>query len=143
MVGPQPDAAMMAPVETVARFIATGDAALLGGVFASPEVTIVENFAPFLFEGAWAVAEWTTAMRAHAHGLADLSHTFGRAQDFAADRERAFFSLPTTWRGISRGRPFVETGGWAFVLVWQEDAWRIRAYGWAVTGLRAAAAGKK
>jgi hypothetical protein len=51
------------------------------------------------------------------------------------DGDRVFFSLPNTWRGVAGVGPFTETGGWAFVLVWQKEAWRVRGYGWAVTHL--------
>jgi hypothetical protein len=126
---------MIAAADRIARFIATGDEALLAGAFAKPEVTIVENFAPWLFEGPGAAAAWAAAMSAHARELNGLTHTFGRAQDFSRDDDRVFFSLPTTWRGVSRGLPFTERGGWAFVLIWQDEAWRVRGYGWAVTDL--------
>ncbi len=129
----QPDMPMIAAAHRVARFIETGDEALLAGAFAE-RVTIVENFAPFLFEGPDAVANWAREMRAHAEGLSELKHDFGPAHDFSRAGDEVYFSLPTTWRGVTRGRPFTETGGWAFVLVGEDSAWRVRAYAWAVTG---------
>ena len=46
-MGPDPE--MMAPVETVARFMAEG--ADVAGAFAAQGVVILENFPPFRFEG--------------------------------------------------------------------------------------------
>jgi len=125
---------MLAAAERVARFFETRDEAVLQGAFASSGVTIVENFAPFVFEGAGAVGAWTAGMKAHLAGLEGLRHEFGPAQDFTVDGGVAYFSLPTTWRGVARGAPFAERGGWSFVLVGEGGAWRVRAYGWAVTG---------
>jgi len=126
---------MLAPAHAVARFIATGDGALLDAAFAPGPVTILENFAPFLFQGEDAVARWAGAMRDHALGLTELTHAFGPAFDFGRAGDEAYFSLPTTWRGVSRGRRFVETGGWSFLMARHSGDWGVRAYGWAVTGL--------
>ena len=129
----QPDAAMLAPVERIARFIAGGGDDNLEA-FASGDVTILENFAPHLFAGPAAVRHWAMEMRRHAASLSEMQHSFGPAQDFArGDDGRVFFSLPTHWRGRSQGRPFEEDGGWAFLLEQQNGAWRVRSYAWAVT----------
>jgi hypothetical protein len=131
----QPDAKMLAPAHAVARFIATGDEALLDAAFAPGPVTILENFAPFLFQGADAAARWAKAMMEHASGLGELKHTFGPAFDFGVVGGEAYFSLPTTWHGVSRGQRFIETGGWSFLMARRPGGWGVRAYGWAVTGL--------
>jgi hypothetical protein len=128
---------MLAAAERLARFLETRDEALLTDAFARSGVVIVENFAPFVFEGPGAVAAWTAGMQAHLAGLEGLRHAFGPAQDFKHDGDVAYFSLPTTWRGASRGQAFEETGGWSFVLAREAGEWRVRAYGWAVTGYRA------
>jgi hypothetical protein len=130
----QPDADMMGAPTSVALFIATGQDSHLEAAFAGGPVTIIENFAPFLFEGDGALERWAKAMRAHADPLSSLTHSFGPAFDFAADGQSVSFSLPTTWRGLARGVAFTETGGWSFVLARHSGAWRVRAYGWAVTG---------
>ena len=129
------DPAMMVPVGALVRFMASGDEAQLDGVF-SADVAIVENFPPFLFEGPDAADLWREGFLEHAlrNGLEALEASFGPAQDFRREGGLAYFALPTRWTGKSRGEPFAETGGWGFVLVLEEGAWRIRAYGWAVTG---------
>jgi hypothetical protein len=137
---PGPDAAMLDLAHRVARFIATLDDAEIAGVFADRDVVIIENFAPYRFGGPDAVTNWAAGMRAHRVATADLVFTFGTPQDFSRTGDRAFFALPTTWRGSYRGTPFTETGGWAFVLVATADAsgtpsWRVQSYGWAVTGI--------
>jgi hypothetical protein len=128
----QPDKAMMMAVERVARFIAHGDQSDLS-TFAGAGVVIVENFAPHIFTGPDAVARWAQGMRHHTASLDSLEHSFGPAQDFGVTGDRAFFSLPTHWRGAKDGQRFGEDGGWAFVLERQAGQWRVLGYGWAVT----------
>jgi hypothetical protein len=136
-MGGQPDLAMLAAATRVAGFIESGGASSLAGVFADRDVTIIENFAPYVFDGADAVETWADAMRGHLVHATGLRHTFAPAHDFSRTGDTAYFAVPTTWRGESGGRPFVETGGWAFVLTLQDGEWRVRAYGWAVTSLSA------
>lgn len=127
-----PDAAMLAPANALASFMASLDDKHLEGVFAD-EVTIIENFAPYIFLDA---ARWREGFRAHAVGLSGLKSRFGTAQDFSRDGGRAYFVLPTSWEGLSKGRAFEERGGWSFVLVRRNDLWTIAGYAWAVTDLR-------
>ncbi len=98
-----PDPEMLALAEGVARFIATLDDADIANVFADRDVTIIENFAPYRFDGATAVDRWAAGMRAHREATADLHHTFGRRQDYSRTGDLAFFALPTTWNGTFRG----------------------------------------
>jgi RimJ/RimL family protein N-acetyltransferase len=132
--GDQPDAEMIAAAERVAAIIAGGALASPRDAFADHNVTIIENFAPYVFEGSGSVERWSEQMRAHLTGVTTLRHTFGPAQDFSRTGDEAYFSLPTNWRGLKHGKPFVEDGGWAFVLTRQGGLWRVRGYGWAVTG---------
>ncbi len=131
--GPDPD--MLALAERVARFIETLDAADIDGVFADSGVTIIENFAPYRFDGPGAVDAWAAGMRAHRDATSNLHHTFAAPQDYSRTDTQAFFALPTTWTGMFGNISFVETGGWAFVLTKQSNGWRVQSYGWAVTGI--------
>jgi hypothetical protein len=132
----QPDRAMLAPCHAVARFIATGDAALVDHIFAAGPVTILEVFAPFLFEGRGAARAYIHAMRAHVAPLKQMHYRFGPANDFYVSGDLASFSLPTRWRGLSAAVPFTETGGWKFILTRADGAWRVRAYAWGVTAYK-------
>jgi hypothetical protein len=131
----QPTAAMMEPVQGLVTFMSTlrrGEQPL---VFARRDVCIVENFPPFLFCGVQAVANWSAAFRAHAAegNLKNLAATFGEAHDFTRSGNRVYFSLPTTWTGLTAGKRFEEHGAWSFVLEHDNVGWRIVGYGWGVT----------
>jgi hypothetical protein len=131
----QPTPAMMEPVHGLVSFMSTLRRGEQPTVFARRGVCIVENFAPYLFCGLQAAANWAAAFRAHAAAddLKDLNATFGAAHDFSQSGKRVYFSLPTTWAGQTHGRRFDEQGAWAFVLEEDSGRWKIIGYGWGVT----------
>jgi hypothetical protein len=131
----QPTAAMMEPVQGLVMFMSTLRRGEQPMVFARHGVCIVENFAPFLFCGLQAAANWSAGFRAHAaeDHLRDLAATFGEAHDFKRSGKRVYFSLPTTWTGLRQGKRFEEHGAWSFVLEQENIRWRIAGYGWGVT----------
>ena len=133
MAGERPGPEIMEPIERIARFMETLDSRFLKDAFADGEVVLIENFPPYVFDGRDAVARWSKGFAEHAKNTKELRHSFGDPHDFHRHGELAFLSLPTTWRGTIGARSFVETGGWAFVLVKQVSGWRVRNYGWAVT----------
>lgn len=126
------DPAMMAAPEALARFLETGDEALLDGVFSTGDVVILENFPPHVFQGQSGLAQWRATMAKHVGAINELKHTFERPQDFGVTGDTVHFTLPTRWSGVRDGAPFEELGGWTFMQVREDDAWRIRSYGWAV-----------
>jgi hypothetical protein len=131
-----PDAAMMAPVTALANYMAHVEGAVLPPVFEDDGVIIVEDFAPFIFSGKDAAAQWDAGFRHHAVPLRDLTYSFGPANAFERTDDRVYFVLPTTWRGIYKDRRFEEHGAWSFVLKSVAGKWRILAYGWGATDLR-------
>jgi hypothetical protein len=131
----QPTAQMMEPVSRLVGFMSTLRRGEQPTMFARRGVCVVENFAPYLFCGHQAVENWAAGFRAHSVDgeLKDLAATFGEAHDFNRAGNRVYFSLPTTWTGLTRGKHFEEHGGWSFVLEQETVGWRILGYGWAVT----------
>ena len=134
----QPSREMMPPIEALAGFMAGSDAAGPQDAFVRKGLVIVENFAPFLFQGPGAYERWLSGFHQHVDldELRELQWRFGPAQDFAQENGAAYFVLPTTWTGRTHGRAFSEDGGWAFVLAHEGGRWRIRSYAWAVTAKR-------
>jgi len=130
-----PGAAMMAPVDGIVAFMTRLPADRHPDVFAAHNLSIVENFPPYLFRGATAAADWERGFRKHASDddYTQLAVTFGPARDFSVAGNRAYFCLPTTWTGLTHGRPFEEHGAWAFVLERGLHGWRIIGYGWGET----------
>jgi hypothetical protein len=138
---PQPMPAMMAPVQALASFMSTLRPGEHPSVFVRNGLCIVENFAPFLFCGRGAALAWETGFRAHAmdEGLSELRAQFAEAHDFSQSGTRCYFSLPTTWTGLTHGRRFEEHGAWAFVIERHGAGWQILGYGYGVTSYTEAA----
>jgi hypothetical protein len=129
-----PDKAMMAPVTALASYMAHVEGAAMPSVFVDDGLVIVEDFAPYIFRGKNAAADWNAGFRQHAVPLKDLKFEFGVAHDFDRAGNRVFFVLPTTWRGAYKEERFEEHGAWSFVLEEKSfGQWRISAYGWGAT----------
>ncbi len=126
---------MMRPVNALRRAMQRFNADEAPNVFSARQVTITENFAPYVFDGSDVPSRWWREFRQHATAakLRRLRAVFGGAQDYERTGDTAFFTLPTRWSGATESRRFVENGGWAFVLVRESHGWRIRSYAWAVT----------
>jgi hypothetical protein len=132
---PQPTAAMMEPVQGLVTFMSTLRRGEQPTVFSRRGLCIIENFAPYMFCGLQAAANWSAGFRAHAaqDELKGMSATFGEAHDFSQSGKRVYFSLPTTWTGFTHGKHFEEQGSWSFVLEQENAGWRIVGYGWGVS----------
>jgi ketosteroid isomerase-like protein len=130
-----PDKAMMAPVTALASYMAHVHGTVMPPVFVDDGLIIIENFAPYIFRGKNAAGDWDVGYRHHAEKrLKDLKFEFGSAHDFGRNEKRAYFVLPTTWRGIDEDGHFEEHGAWSFVLDEKlPGQWRIAAYGWGAT----------
>lgn len=126
---------MLKPIQALVAFMARVPANQHASMFADRDVTVVENYPPFIFSGPDAVARWEEGFRKHAAGdhLTELAVAFGEAQDFSVAGDRAYFSLPTTWTGRAEGKSFEEHGAWSFVIVRVGTVWKVLGYGWGVT----------
>jgi ketosteroid isomerase-like protein len=128
-----PDKAMMAPVTALASYMAHPDSAVMPSVFVNDGLVIVENFAPYIFRGKNAAADWNAAIRHDFRRVKDLKFAFGLAHDFDRNGDRVYFVLPTTWHGLRPEGRFEERGAWSFVLEDSSGQWRIISYTWGVT----------
>ena len=130
------DPVLLAPIEKVVRFLETGDVSLLSA-FAKKGVVILENFPPHLFEGEDSVKRWSEKILSWHRPPSDLvlKHRFDSVQDLRVGEDQAFLSLSTHWTISEDGESFEEDGGWAFLLVKEEDEWKVKSYGWAVTNI--------
>jgi len=120
----------MTPITALANYMARVEGNVLPPFFVDDGPVIVEDFAPYVFSGKDAAAQWDDAgFRHHAIPLRELKFSFGPAHDFERTGDRVFLVLPTKWRGFYKDRRFEEHGAWSFVLKNAAGQWRILAYG--------------
>jgi hypothetical protein len=131
----QPDEAMLEPGRRIAEFMVTLDVGLLNGVFSTAAVTLIDSFAPFVFSGSEGVAQWSANFTTHVGDHQSLRNTLLAPQEFSRDGDIVFLSQPIRWEFAVDNRRRVETGGMALVLGWEQAAWRVQHYAWAVTEL--------
>lgn len=126
---------MLEPIHRLVAFMSTLREGEHPDVFVRSGLCIVENFSPFLFCGPRAQRRWEAGFREHqaASVQSGLVAQFGDAYDFSESGNRAYFSLPTTWTGLTQDGRFEEHGVWAFVLQRHGTSWQILGYGWGVS----------
>jgi hypothetical protein len=73
------DATILAPVMALASYMARVEGNVLPSVFVDDGLVIVEDFAPYVFSGKDAVAQWDAGFRHHAIPLKDLKFSFDGA----------------------------------------------------------------
>ena len=130
-MGKSLDPELLEPIEKVARFLETGDDIYLSA-FAKKDIVIIENFHPHIFEGEDALQRWSAVIKSWHKKPINLVHSFGEIHDLSVEDDVAFVSVATHWTGLRGGHPFQEDGGWAFVLVKENQLWKVKGYGWAV-----------
>src|SRR5579859_4797607 len=86
-----PDVTIMAPVMALASYMARVEGNVLPPVFVDDGLVIIEDFAPYVFSGKDAAAQWDAGFRHHAVPLRDLKFGFGPAHDFERTGDRVFF----------------------------------------------------
>ncbi len=124
---------MMKNPDAAALFVDTQDESGLRNAFSARNVTIVDNFPPYVFTGPSAISAWVKGAKAHLNGITELKHHWGTAQEFSQTGDHAYFSMPVTWTELYFGKPVTEKGAWVFTLVRENDEWKIQTSVWGRT----------
>jgi hypothetical protein len=132
-----PDASMLWPARCIVRFMESGEQSLLDGVFAE-RCEIIDSVAPFLFTGPRAPDEWAERFRRHIASHESLQAEVRPAEEFGADGDRVYFSLPVLWRYTLRGIAYRELGTLAVVLEQRYGTWRVIRSSWSVASTESA-----
>ena len=138
-VPPTAIAAVSGPAQalaTVQRFDDTfnkGDGKAMAAMCA-PGAVIIDDFAPHVWKGASACADWWTAIGAFdtKSGVTDGIVTLRKPWHVDVTGNRAYVVAPTTYTYKQNGKPVVESGSvWTLVLDKAGGAWRVAGWSWA------------
>ena len=100
--------------------------------FLSPDVTIVEDLAPYRWQGPRAGAEWMRAMweNAQAKGIRQVHMQAGDPTRVETDGEGAYAIVPGILSYVGETETLRASGVLTFALVRTGDEWRISALAW-------------
>lgn len=131
-----PTPAMMAPIKTLAAAVNADKATVLAAVY-TPDAVIIDEDAPYRWEGPNAAANWLATLDKVTQ-LQKIKATarLGKPSFWDISPARAYIVVPTAYAGTMAGKPFTETGAWTFVLVKAHGVWKIETSTWAKTGMR-------
>src|ERR1700761_6803321 len=95
------------------------------------QATVIDDFAPHLWQGATACADWAAGLAAFAkaQGITDPKVAVGKPKALSTTGDRAYAVLPAHYTYKQNGKPVNEPGLWTFSLQKREVGWRIT--GWA------------
>ena len=97
-------------------------------------VAIVDEFAPFVWQGTGACATWMKDYDADAsrRGITDGVVTLGAPLHVDVDGARAYVVIPSTYAFKLKGKAIKETGSlFTFAMLKGPSGWRIVGWSWA------------
>jgi ketosteroid isomerase-like protein len=109
-----------------------GDAKAADGDCA-PVVSIVDDFAPHIWQGATACADWYAALGVFEkqQGISGDVVTLSKPWQVTITGDRAYVVDPATYTYVQKGQSVREAGVWTFALQKGAAGWRITAWAWA------------
>ena len=99
----------------------------------TPQVIIIDDFAPHAWQGATACTDWWKALGADSkkNGITEPKVTLGTAWHVSVTGDRAYAVYPTQYSYKLKGKPTTEKGVWTFAMQKTSDGWHIAGWAWA------------
>jgi len=126
------NAEVMATVKQYNDSFNKGDVAAAAAL-CSAQTTIIDDFAPYAWQGANTCTEWAAALAAadKAGGITNEKVTLGKPWHVSVTGDRGYAVYPTHYSYKRKGKPVTEQGVWTFALQKSADGWRIVGWAWA------------
>jgi hypothetical protein len=127
---------VMKPIRQFIVAFNSGDTKTASAAYATGEITIVDEFAPYHWTGLHALQDWFAEYDKHAQktGVTDGKVTYGAPTRTEIEGDLAYVIIPTVYLYKERGKPIAEEGQVALVLHAESGAWKIRSWTW--TGVK-------
>ena len=124
---------VMAVVKAYLADINNGDAPNFTRLCA-PQVIILDDFPPHVWQGANACTDWLNALVAYdaKTGVTPEALTIGEPRRVSVNGDHAYVVLPAGYKYKLNGKPIDETNSvWTVALQKTADGWRVTAWAWA------------
>lgn len=124
--------AVMATVDQFVDGYNRADFTAAAKACASP-ATVVDEFAPHIWTGATACADWGKAYQNNARDnhITNGAVTMGKPWQLAIDGDRAYVVVPVKFHWLQNGKPAVEPASvFTLVLGKSSTGWRIMSWTW-------------
>lgn len=119
---------LLHPIRQFLDGINMGRSDVAFAAFASGDVTIVDEFAPYVWTGTEAPKAWLEAYGAT--GQSDGHIQYGRPARAEIEADAAYVIIPTRYTYKDHGAMMMEEGQMTYVLVHEGNAWKIRSWTW-------------
>jgi ketosteroid isomerase-like protein len=98
-----------------------------------PPIAIVDEFAPYQWEGAGANADWSAGLAklTAAGGVTGMALKLDKPSQLMVNGDWAYAVYPTVITSQHHGKSSAEHGGFAFTLQKTDAAWHIVSWAWA------------
>ena len=129
-----PSAAIMATVNGIVAAVNADKAADVNSYFSS-NGHIVDDFAPYVWNGADAGSRWWTASDKDLakNGVASLRATVQTITRYGAVGDDAYVVVPLSLSYTMKGKPARASGLWTLTLHQTGGSWKITSATWATT----------
>jgi len=121
-----------APVRQFIDGFNTGNVQAAFAAYATGPITIVDEFAPHIWNGPDAAHLWADAYDKHAQatGVTEGKVTYGKPTRTEVAGDVAYVILPTVYLYKEHGNALQEEGQITAVLNQEAGAWKIRSWTW-------------
>jgi ketosteroid isomerase-like protein len=136
-----PESPVLAPIHKFIDSFNKGDAAAAASTHAATaDLAIVDEVAPFMWQGPKAFDTWASSLDAEGKrlGLTDQSVELGAPVRIEQNGDAAYVVMPSTYRFKQKGKPMIEKARMTFVVKKDASGWLIHSWTW--TGPRPQAA---
>jgi len=122
----------MSAIEAFRDAMIAGDAKGIADVHIEGNVAIIDNVAPFIWNGPNAVADWMLSMTLYLEerNIRDGSIVYHSPIATSADGDQAYVLVPAVWSYTSLGIPVHRAASITFALRRTRAGWKIAGWCW-------------
>ncbi|HEX2485886.1 MAG TPA: nuclear transport factor 2 family protein [Myxococcota bacterium] len=130
----EPNADLVAPIQKFVDSFNQGDMAAAAATHATTDVSIIDEFPPYLWRGAQALETWSADLASDAkkRGITDQKVEIGRPTREELAGDHAYVVVPAVYTFKEGGTAMREEAQFVFALRKGSGGWLI--HGWAWTG---------